>query len=247
MKRSIVRNSNTSSGEDAGYWISISDLMSGLLIIFILCLSYFMIEFLQEKQRLSEETKKWKEIDELRKNLLQDIEYSLIESGITNVVVDPAHGILRFPEGILFQSGRAGITESGMGTIHKLADVLIDVINRKKYEGRVETIFIEGHTDSVPIHTKKFESNWELSTKRAINAWNALLSEGQALEEMRNRKGEALFSCSGYADTRPIDANKTIEGRRENRRIDLRFAMAPPPTEDSERPIVKETLEGMAE
>ncbi len=65
MKRSIGRVSNTSSGEDPGYWISISDLMSGLLIIFILCLSYFMIEFLQEKQRLSEETKKWKEIDEL--------------------------------------------------------------------------------------------------------------------------------------------------------------------------------------
>ena len=64
---------------------------------------------------------------------------------------------------------------------------------------------------------------------------------------MRNRKNEALFSCSGYADTRPIDTNETIEGRSENRRIDLRFAMAPPPMEDAEKPIVTETLEGMAQ
>ena len=49
---------------------------------------------------------------------------------------------------------------------------------------------------------------------------------------MKNKNGEPLFSCSGYADTRPISGNDTEEGRQENRRIDLRFTMIPPADEN---------------
>lgn len=244
MKSIRIEQPNTTSSEESGYWISISDLMSGLLIIFILLLSYFMLELLRETQQLEIEKKQWTEIDELKKDLLKTIENTLRELGVTNIVVDGDHGILRFPEGILFKSGKANITQEGLLTIQKLSSVLVDVLQREKYLGRVETIFIEGHTDSIPIHTEAFDSNWELSTKRAINAWNALLIDGQALTEMKNRKNEALFSCSGYADTRPIETNDTPVGRSENRRIDLRFAMAPP-ADDSQLEIVIETSELM--
>ena len=52
------------------------------------------------------------------------------------------------------------------------------------------------------------------------------------LTTLLNDKGEIIFSVSGYADTRPIAENSTEAGRRDNRRIDMRFSMAPPTEED---------------
>jgi len=92
---------------------------------------------------------------------------------------------------------------------------------------------IEGHTDNIPIHTYQFASNWELSTQRAINTWNAIAEAAPGLGELKNKQNQYLFSCSGYADTRPVDSNKTDKGRKNNRRIDLRFSMTPPSREEA--------------
>jgi flagellar motor protein MotB len=110
-----------------------------------------------------------------------------------------------------------------------LGPILFRTLN--KYSGNVETVFIEGHTDNTPIGRElraRFPSNWELSTQRAINTWRAIFKASLKLENLKNKKREPLFSCSGYADTRPVSSNDTVEGRMKNRRIDLRFSMTPP-------------------
>ena len=103
------------------------------------------------------------------------------------------------------------------------------ILGQDRFNGQVETIFVEGHTDDRPISPSlkgKYESNWELSSKRAINAWRAL-SGSAALDSLRNDRGQPLFSCSGYADSRPVRDGETPEVRRLNRRIGLRFHMTP--------------------
>src|SRR5581483_2606071 len=72
---------------------------------------------------------------------------------------------------------------------------------------------LEGHTDSIPISTPRFKSNWELSAARSI-AMLRLLHEqfGVARERM---------AIVGYADTAAIDSNETEEGRSRNRRVDI--------------------------
>ena len=107
-------------------------------------------------------------------------------------------------------------------------------LDKEHYKNAVETIFIEGHTDNVDIKTPEFPSNWELSTQRAINTWKLMYQEGPALDEEKNNNGEPIFSCSGYADTRPIADNDTEEGRQANRRIALRFTMMPPVDQSKE-------------
>ena len=220
------------SGEDQGYWISIGDLMTGLLIIFILTLTYYMLTYSQKTARLTDN-------DRVRAEILLTIERYLKDKGILDVQVDVAHGVLRLPEGVLFDSGEAEIKADGLRVIQVLGPVLKDVLGRENYRGRVETVFVEGHTDSVPIRTKEFASNWELSTKRAINAWNELRKETPGLDSLFNDRNEPLFSCSGYAETRPIASNETEKVRQKNRRIDLRFAMSPPRREES-LPVVKD-------
>ena len=218
------------------YWLSISDLMTGLLIIFILTLSYYMLTFSEKTTELAESRIK-------RASILKLIQERLKIEGI-KVKVDLEHGILRIPEGILFDSGKAELKKEGIKLLQKLGPILYEVLTSPEFNGTVETIFIEGHTDNVTIHTCKFPSNWELSTQRAINTWQALSNITRELRELKNKNGEPIFSCSGYADTRPIAPNNTPEGRKKNRRIDFRFAMTPPKLEEKELiKKIKEKLE----
>lgn len=206
------------------FTISISDLMSGLLAIFILVLSYFILNFSQATAQLTQN-------DVTRAELLRFMQTELEREGIT-VTVDEQHGILRISEGVLFDVGLADVKPQGQVVIQKLSSVLETALEYEQFKGRVETIFIEGHTDNVPIVTEIFPSNWELSTKRAINTWLTMSNANPKLTTLLNDKNEIIFSVSGYADTRPIAQNSTEQGRRDNRRIDIRFSMTPPTDED---------------
>ena len=211
------------------FTISISDLMSGLLAIFILVLTYFILNFSQAAAQLTQN-------DVTRADLLHFMQRELELEGIS-VTVDDRHGILRISEGVLFDIGLADVKPQGQVVVQKLGAVLSGALELEQFKGRVETIFIEGHTDNVPISNGVFPSNWELSTKRAINTWLTMSGANPTLATLVNDKGEQIFSVSGYADTRPIADNATDAGRRDNRRIDVRFSMSPP--NEADMSIVK--------
>lgn len=211
------------------FTISISDLMSGLLAIFILVLTYFILNFSQAAAQLTQN-------DVTRADLLHFMQRELELEGIS-VTVDDRHGILRISEGVLFDVGLADVKPQGQVVVQKLGAVLSGALELEQFKGRVETIFIEGHTDNIPISNGVFPSNWELSTKRAINTWLTMSGANPTLATLVNDKGEQIFSVSGYADTRPIADNATDAGRRDNRRIDVRFSMSPP--NEADMSIVK--------
>ena len=111
-------------------------------------------------------------------------------------------------EKVLFDSGRAQIKPDGLTVLKQVGDVLKDVADKQ--------IRIEGHTDNVPIGTKlrdKFETNWELSTARATNVVRYLIEEGGV--------ERGVISAAGYADTKPVAANDSEDGKSSNRRIEI--------------------------
>lgn len=209
---------------DDAFTLSISDLMAGLLAVFILALSYFMLN-------LGEVTNQYTGNTEKRTQLLEDMQQDMANRGV-KVTIDKKQGVLRIPESVLFPQGEAVVKPEGQYAIQILSQVLYETLTKDAYKESVETIFIEGHTDDVPIQTAEFHSNWELSTQRAINTWNFMRSSQQSLDSLKNTNGQPLFSCSGYAETRPItdDAyeENSDEGRQANRRIDIRVTMMPP-------------------
>lgn len=206
------------------FTLSISDLMAGLLAVFILTICYFILNFSQATAQLTQN-------DAKRAELLHEIYERLQDSGI-KVEIDERHGILRIAEGALFDIGLADVKPEGRTVIQKLSAILETTLQSEEYEGSVETIFIEGHTDNTPIHNGIFPSNWELASQRAINTWRLMVATQPALDHLQNKSGQPIFSCSGYAETRPIDDNETSEGRKANRRIDIRFSMTPPGEEE---------------
>ena len=226
--------------------LSISDLMAGILAIFILALSYFILNFGQANAQLTQNAEK-------REKLLQEIKNEMKKQHNINVTVLEKEGILRLPDGILFEKGEIEPNEDGKRVIVKLREILYKTLTSEKYKDAIETIFIEGHTDNTPVSDSnpEYKNNWELSAKRAIATWTLLgeLKETEdenikkenkteknkkTLANLENKNGEKIFSCSGYADTRRIKDNDTEDNKRSNRRIDLRFNIATPTNEELE-------------
>ena len=220
-----------SHGGDENYFVSMTDLMVGLLLIFIIMLMFFALQF---KETIHER----ETIEDAKGRILNDLQRLLEEAGVT-VLLDLDQGILRLPESVLFESGQAALNDRGRHAIRVLAHSLEQVLPcyttgvRSRRDGcpgsnaMVDAILIEGHTDNVPVRFgRRWRDNLELSTIRATNTYRALLEAATedgylTLLDFRNAAGVPVLSVSGYGQYRPI-----AEERAPNRRIDLRVLMA---------------------
>jgi chemotaxis protein MotB len=105
---------------------------------------------------------------------------------------------------VLFEPGSDILTGEGLAVIDVISNALAPLPNQ---------LSIDGHTDSVPIATSRFPSNWELSTARATSVLRALV-ERHSIDPLR-------LSAAGYADQRPLADNATAAGRSTNRRVEI--------------------------
>jgi chemotaxis protein MotB len=141
------------------------------------------------------------------KNVQNELEKALaeeIKNKIVNVKLTREGVVVSLREVGFFESGAATMRASSKDSIDRLAAILA---------GRLEFLRIEGHTDNVPIHNKRFDSNWELSSARATEMIK-LFVERYRIEPVR-------LSAAGYAEFHPVSQNDTPEGRAQNRRVDI--------------------------
>lgn len=257
--------------EGAGYLISVSDLMAGLLFIFIITLMAYVLNFQratqqteQQQRVLEEESRRTSEerdrlrterdrlaaiIDDLtnsrrlRAEMLERIRQELEAQGL-RVEVDSEHGILHLTEEVLqFESGRAELPADQRARLAKVSDVLARVLPcyvaspppgpqcDPHYAGKLESVFVEGHTDNVPYGRGRFRDNWDLSAQRAMYIYRTMVQEFQpSLSKLRNSEGFPIFGVAGYGEGRPRPGHyhETPVSDPANRRIDLRFIMSPP-------------------
>ena len=239
----IRRKVEEDSGSDDGhYYISISDLMTSLLFIFILILSYVMLSFVKKEDELSTEIKKIEQNIEYRGELLQALQTELIDQNIS-VEIDKENGNMRLKSDLLFKSGSATISLEGKRQIGEIAQLFMVKMVEPKYKMAIDTIFIEGHTDSIPIRvSNKCRNQWsnkELSAQRAINTYSQMLAvTNNEINSLKNKKEKHLLSYSGYADNRQLcnekETRKTATAkelklcRSKNRRIEFYFTVNTP-------------------
>jgi chemotaxis protein MotB len=111
---------------------------------------------------------------------------------------------LSFEDQVLFDFGKAVINPQGFSFLDQIATA----IKKVTYAVRVE-----GHTDNVPIHTKRFPSNWELSIARAVSVVKHFAEVNQ-IDPKR-------LSAVGYGKLRPVAPNDTPSNRAKNRRVEI--------------------------
>lgn len=110
-------------------------------------------------------------------------------------------------DAILFDSGKAEVKDEGILVLQKVVDILRNVTDK--------TIRIEGHTDNVKIGeilSRIYPTNWELSSRRAVNVTRFLQEQGLDPENL---------SAAAYGEYLPVADNETEEGRAKNRRIEI--------------------------
>lgn len=112
--------------------------------------------------------------------------------------------IIDIKEKVLFDSGAAVLKGNSKEVLDKVV-MLIEQFDNK--------IIVEGHTDTVPINTAKFPSNWELSVIRAINVLR-YFTEEKDIDPVR-------ISVAGYGKYKPISTNDNTLGRAMNRRVNI--------------------------
>ncbi|NBL00197.1 MAG: hypothetical protein EOM50_19740 [Erysipelotrichia bacterium] len=236
-KRTINSNAENNDGH---YYISISDLMTSLLFVFILILTYVMLSFVQEKEEytakkesLSLEIKKLETNLNNRSDLLMLLQKELIEQHNIFVEIDEKNGNFRLKSDLLFEKGSAEISQEGRRQITEIAKILYLKFQDEKYRSSIDTVFIEGHTDNDPIKSisqwRKEWSNKELSAQRAINTYLRMVEATDSkIALLKNNKEKTLFSYSGYAETRPLCLDETVECKGKNRRIELYFTVNTP-------------------
>ncbi len=112
--------------------------------------------------------------------------------------------VVSLKEAGFFDSGRAEVKEGAHDLLSRVAESLTNYNN---------PIRVEGNTDNVPIRSRLFKSNWELSTTRATNIVHYLI-------ETHGFRPEKI-SAVGYGEYRPIAVNELDNGRRKNRRVDI--------------------------
>jgi DNA-binding response OmpR family regulator/outer membrane protein OmpA-like peptidoglycan-associated protein len=115
-------------------------------------------------------------------------------------------------EGVVVSLREAGFFDSGSTALGPQAlptlSAIVKVIGPERMRIR-----IEGYTDNVPIHSVRFDSNWELSTARATEIIKLFITK-YAIAPDR-------LAASGYGEYYPVASNETAEGRSMNRRVDL--------------------------
>ncbi len=150
-----------------------------------------------------DELKRLKRVKIDGKQIRQELS-SEINNGMMELEVKEHRIILRIKEKGSFRSGSANVIKPFKDITKKIGSVFSD------FNGK---IVVAGHTDNIPIRTQRFRSNWELSSSRAVSVIHEL-SRNKLLSKKR-------FQIEAYADTKPVDSNKTSNGRARNRRVEI--------------------------
>jgi chemotaxis protein MotB len=146
------------------------------------------------------------EIADLSKTALA----KFIESGQIELVQTDEGLKIVMSEKLLFKSAKAVIEESGFSALDSVASVL---------KSSSQKIMVDGHTDTDPIRTFLYESNWHLSAARATNVAYRLIQNGVPEYNMMIR---------GFGSQRPNSDNTTEDGKAANRRVEIFIKAASP-------------------
>ena len=139
-------------------------------------------------------------------NPLAGLEKRLSKTGL-DVKLERRGVVISLPQAILFDSGDDHVSRSALPVVKQIADELRAIPN---------AVTLIGHSDAMPIHTKRFRYNWELSAKRGLSLMEMLTSEFD-IEESR-------LTVSSDGPNRPAASNATAEGRAGNRRVEIVIA-----------------------
>jgi chemotaxis protein MotB len=124
--------------------------------------------------------------------------------GSIDVKRDKRGIVIAVADKMFYKSGSSELKDDAVDFLDQIVQAIIEFPNMVR---------IEGHTDNIPIHTKAFSSNWELSASRAINVAKYFVHKHDI--------DPGRITATGYADFKPVTSNDSPDGRAKNRRVEI--------------------------
>jgi len=150
-------------------------------------------------------------VQEMQDYVEAELKRQLSEEEYDGVIGDIRHDSY----GVRIQLAASGLFDSGSADVKEDARLALEKIGRLLRDSNRKLI-IEGHTDSAPIKSERFASNWELSATRATTIVRFL--------ESQLKIAPRRLVPVAYGQTRPVASNESAEGRAKNRRIEIMIA-----------------------
>lgn len=129
---------------------------------------------------------------------------ALVDAGTIQVEFRKGRLVVKLASSILFDSGKTELKPEGQTALGNLAAALKSLNDRE--------FLVAGHTDNVPIKTARFKTNWDLSTARAVEVVQYLISQGMTSKNI---------GAAGFGEFDPVADNSTEQGKAQNRRIEV--------------------------
>ncbi|MDO4165929.1 MAG: OmpA family protein [Eubacteriales bacterium] len=225
--------------EETSYWLSYSDMMAALLLIFILIISFTILQSkvqyeqkeseLEAERQLVEEQQEQLEEQQEQLDKLLGIRTELIEAlkeefdgSDLSVGVDEKTGSIALDSSILFDSGQYTLKSSGEEFLQKFIPKYIGVLSNKEFKEYISEIIIEGHTDS----QGDYLFNLELSQKRALSvATFCLTPDKDVLSEKQVENLRSIITANGKSYSNPVLDEDGNEDQNASRRVEFLFRL----------------------
>lgn len=229
MRRYTKRNK---TGEKLNFWLSYSDMMAGLLMVFILILSATLLEMratyeakqaeLEEKERIiASQQNQIDAIVGVRGELIDALSEEFSGNDLS-VKVDAQSGAITFDSNLLFGFNEDQLQPAGKRFLAEFLPKYFSVLLEDDFSPYVAEIIIEGHTDT----DGKYMYNLQLSQNRAFAVVSYCLDSGeQFLSEEQVQELRVLLTANGRSWSAPVYKTDGSVDKDASRRVEIKFRL----------------------
>ncbi|MCI3919921.1 OmpA family protein [Paenibacillus sp. TRM 82003] len=228
--RSAQRYAAHHSEEKESFWVSYSDLLSGILVVFILVIMIMIYNAqqayeekaaaLEETEATLEENKRIiEEVVGVKARIIEELIKAFQDSDL-QMEVDPQTGTIRFSGGVFFEKDSAAVSAVGASYLKQFIPRYVEILLSDAFKDEIAQIIVEGHTDTEGgyIYNLKLSQNRAFSVVTEIfNPNFPKFSQQEELKRVITANGRS-FSFPIYNDKQEIDAEKS-------RRVEFKFRL----------------------
>lgn len=237
--RSVKRHfSNPQEEEKESFWVSYTDLMSGLLIILALVLMVAMYNnqasYEQSKATIDQKNKMIEDVVGVKTKIIRELVKAFKDSDL-EMQVDPQTGAIRFSGGVFFATNSSTISPTGEQYLQKFIPKYISILLSDPFRDQIAQIIVEGHTDT----DGGYLYNLKLSQDRALSVVQQIYAPGFPNFKYRDQLMKVI-TANGRSYSMPIYNAKGQIDAEKSRRVEFKFRLKDDQVLDKIQSMVKD-------
>lgn len=202
--------------KETNYWMSYADLMSAMLMVFVLLLSVIILDY---KSDMDEKQRQIDAVTNVKNNIIADLTEEFKGSNM-NIEVDPQTGAIRFPGNILYEVNSSDLSPEGIKFLREFVPKYFGIILQDKFREDISSIIVEGHTDKAGSYLY----NLDLSQARAFSVVQEIYDENFVDFPEKDLSKDYLTS-NGRSFMVPINNPDGTYNPDKSRRVEFLFRL----------------------